>query len=43
MNFDVLVDRVKMGVKFSEMLTGEANMAIVDISVPPLKGVWCST
>ena len=27
-----------MAVKFSEMLTGEANMAFVDMSVPPLRG-----
>ena len=37
--FDVLVNRVKMGVEFSEMLTSEANVAIADIPVPPFRGV----
>ena len=37
--FDVLVDRVKMGVEFSKVFSGEANMTVIDISIPPLR-VW---
>jgi hypothetical protein len=27
-----------MGVKFNERFTGETNMTVVDISIPPFRG-----
>ena len=37
--FDVLVDGIEMVVEFCKVFSGEADVTVVNISIPPLRGV----
>ena len=39
--FDVLVDGIEMVVEFCKVFSGEAAVTVVNISIPPLRGVGC--
>ena len=39
--FDVWVDGTEMVVEFCKVFTGEADVTVVNISIPPLRGVGC--
>ena len=39
--FDVWVDGIEMVVEFCKVFSGETDVTVVNISIPPLRGVGC--